>query len=794
MQRLHRALPAALLLAAVLLVPTSLAGQGQGALAGSVTDALGDALPEVNVRATGPGGAVRGTLTDGTGGYRIEGASPGRWRVRATRVGFAPATFEVTVPAGGLGRADFRLLRQAVVLEGITATGRAATERERVRFETEAGVTSRVLEGEELKLLPGLGEADVIRAVELLPGVVSTSDFSGAYHVRGGSADQNLILLDGFPLFNPFHLGGLFSVFNSDVVTRAELLSGGFGAEYGGRVSSVLDIEGGPAEPDEAGLHGDAGVSILAARLALHSPLPESMGSALGGERGSWYVSGRRSYLDQLLAPVQDFPYRLTDLQGGVVLGTRGGGRLRLVGYTGDDLLDLSDFDPPGDAEVSEVLRVRWGWGNDLLGATLEQPVGGWSSVSRLGVSRYGEGLTFVDFGDTRFESRITQWTAGTVWSRGIGSGVGITVGAEANRVAYRNFAEAGGTSFFDDGDRGALGAAFASVRWRPGEAWIVEPGVRADAWSSDRSTRATLSPRLAVKRFFGAGGDVALKVALGRYTQFLHSLRDENLPVSNDRWIAAGPYVPPVVSDQFQIGIEGFRGDVWQASAEAYLRTFDGVIDFNLAEDPNRPDDDFLVGRGRSYGLDLLLRKRQGALTGWTAVSLLSAERTFPDPLAAGFEDLPQEVSYTPIFDRRVDAELVLRYELPWKLDGGLHWNYGSGIPFTRPVAQYDGWEYDLLRGGYKPGELFGGDGPLTVVLGPRNGQRYPAYHRLDVTLRRPFQPRWGTLTPYLQLLNAYDQRNVLFHFYRYDRTPPTRAGFSMFPFLPAFGVEASF
>src|SRR5690606_32951268 len=152
----------------------------------------------------------------------------------------------------------------------------------------------------------GLAEADVLRAVELLPGVVSTSDFSSAFNVRGGSADQNLILIDGFPIFNPFHLGGLFSVFNSDAIARAELLAGGFGAEYGGRVSSVLNVESDAGAPERVEVAG--GVSLLATRLLVRAPLPERLGE------GSRVGPGRRSYFDVLLPPLADFPYHLTDL------------------------------------------------------------------------------------------------------------------------------------------------------------------------------------------------------------------------------------------------------------------------------------------------------------------------------------------------------------------------------------------------------------------------------------------------------------------------------------------------
>ena len=772
-------------------VPASHAQQ-TASVAGRIEDETGDPVPAVLVTLSPLSGLApnRTTLSDVQGMYGFVGLAPGEYRLRVSYLGYRAESREIELAPGEAERLDWQLEVAAVEVEGVDVRARRDEQRERARFESEAGVTARVVEGEQLKLVPGLAEADVLRAIEVLPGVISTSDFSSAFNVRGGSADQNLILLDGFPLFNPFHLGGLFSVFNSDVIARAELFAGGFGAEYGGRVSSVLNVET-KTEPVEGGIRGEAGVSLLATRIALLGNLPPLTAAAPDTMPGTWFLSARRSYFDQILRPVADFPYHLTDLQGGLAVGTPGGGRFRLVGYAGRDVLDLSDFTPPGETEATDILRIQWNWGNRMLGARLDQPVGEWLSTTRLGFSGFDEELGFVDFGDTEFRSRIGQWTAGTDWARDFSPALTLKVGAEANRIGYRNIAAAGGTEFFGNDDNGTLGAGYAALRWRPSSNWLIEPGIRGDVWAASSTTRSLLSPRFAIKRFFGSERNAAVKLAAGRYVQFLHSLRDENLPVSNDRWILANRAVPPVVSDQLQLGAEIYGGDDWYASAEVYLRDFDGVIDLNLADDPNLPDDDFLVGDGFSYGIDFLLRRNTGRLTGWTTLSLLRAERTFPDPLVAGFEDLPQQVTFAPIFDRRVDVELVLQYALPWELESGLRWNFGSGLPFTRPTGQFYGWEYDLAEGRYQPADAFD-EGPLYyVLLGPRNAERYPAYHRLDVTVRREFPRRWGTIRPYLQVLNLYNQRNVLFYFYNFRDNPATRSGVSMFPLLPAVGAR---
>lgn len=778
--------------------------QARGALEGRVVSASGSGVGGATVTAApAAGGEARRARTDDGGYWRIGGLAAGRYTLSAARLGFSSAERSAEVVGGAQTRVELRIEETGVTLEALEAVSRRETERERVRFETEAGVTTRVIEGRDLKVLPGLGEADVLRAVEVLPGVVSTSDFSSAFNVRGGSADQNLILLDGFPVFNPFHLGGLFSVFNADLIARAELLAGGFGAEYGGRVSSVLNVEtrtGG----EDGRFRVDAGTSLLATRVAAGGPLPGALEGALGGSGGGWLVSGRRSYFDVLFAPVVDFPYHLSDLQAGLTLGTRGGGRLRFTGYWGEDVLDLSDFEVPEDPDAepgedddeTSILRIRWSWGNQVAGVRWEQPFGAWVTSTTLGYSRYAEALGFVEYDDTRFGSRISQATLRSEAARNFGPRVVFKGGAEATRMGYRNLGEAGGTTFFESARSGVLGGAFAQLRWQPDSAWIVEPGLRADAWTAEGKTWTEPAPRLAVKRFLGRERDAAVKVAAGRYVQFVHSLRDENLPVSNDNWVTSDENVPPVVSDQVQVGLEKFWGDRWYASVEGYWRGYRGVTDFNVADDPNDPSDDLLEGEGSSYGVDFMVRRTTGPLTGWASLSLLRAERTFPDPLAQGIDGVPDEVTFPPVFDRRVDLDVVAQYRLPGRVEAGLRFNFGTGVPYSRPVASFVGFETDVINGGYRIPRPLGDDPevPVYVVPGQRNQERYPAYHRLDVTLRRSYRRSWGTFTPYLQVLNAYNRRNVLFYFYNYDDQPATRSGVSMFPVLPTFGVEMSF
>ena len=757
-----------------------------GTVQGRVHDPDRAAISGASVRLEGPGPGVRVVGTGPLGSFRLAPVPPGRYTLTVGALGFAEHREDLTVSAGGTVDLDITLEARAIQLEGLAVE--AERSRERVRFEELPGVTVREMELPELQLVPGVAETDPIRAVEVLPGVVSTSDFSASFNVRGGSQDQNLILLDGVPVFSPFHLGGLFSVFNADMIDRVELLSGGFGAEHGGRVSSVLRIESDAGGGDTS---VDAGVSLLATRVAVGGALPEGFARALGQSSMRVRASARRSYFDVVLAPLFEFPYHLTDLQTVVEGWSSGGNRLTLTSYTGRDVLDLTRLDP-----ADFPLRVDWDWGNDAVGLRWTHPRRGGGFVDvKANFSRFLTGLVFPDFADTDLRSRISQGQLrmdletrpSTGWR--VGTGVGV------ERMAYDNLFATGGTRFSGGTGTGSLLGGYVQGSWGRQGSWLVEAGVRADGWLPDPGDVALeLSPRVAVKRFLGP--DLAVKLAVGRYTQFLHSLRDEEIPLGLDIWILAGERAPHLVSDQLQVGVEGYLGDAWFWSAEAYLRDFQGVVAFNPVDDPSDPLDDIMSGDGTSRGLDLFLRRERGAVSGWIALSFLDTERTFPDPFAAAEG---ARLTYPPVFDRRLDADLVLRYPAPWGWEGGIRWNLGTGTPYTRAVGSY---AYQAPRFVDDGGRLSwtgdeeddGFEGSYAVELEPRNASRYPIYHRLDLSFRKTVEKSWGTLVPYLNLVNVYNQRNVLYYFYEYERTPPVRSGISMFPVLPTIGLEIRF
>ena len=773
-----------LVVIALLTTPSPTRGQ-DASIEGRVRDTGGvpvaAALVELELEADTT--LLRQTETDRLGFFRFVDLASDRFTVRVGRLGYGDWELRVPVEPASRVELEVTLEEAPIPLEGISVSSEAS--RDRARFDENTGLTARDVDARQLKLIPGVGEADPVRAVETLPGVTSVSDFSAAFNVRGGSADQNLVVLDGTPVFSPFHLGGLFSVFNSDMVERVELLSGGFPARYGERVSSVLNVV---SDPGDGSFAVDGAVSVVASRAAVQGSLPRGARALLGLQSARWRLSARRSYFDVLLRPFMDFPYHLIGTQGVLEAWTRSGDRLSVTGYAGGDALRLDELE-----NEEFPLRLNWKWGNRAVGACWLRPTRGGGSVEvAASFSRFSSAFRFPDFSDTDFSSSVDRAGVEMHVERRPAPRWTLSMGAVTARSTYLNRFISGGTVLEEGFGHGWHLGGYLSGRWEPRADWAVEAGMRADGWYPGAGPGGlVVGPRLSAKRFL-FGGSAALKLSAGRYSQFLQSLRNEELPVGIDVWLLKGHEAPGVVSDQLQLGLEAFPAEGWFIALEGYVRGFDGVVAINTADDPNDEGDDVLVGRGWVWGGDLYVQRTVGATTGWLSVSVQKGERTFPD-VRLGMRP-PPEASWPPSFDRRFEMDLVAQRSLGWNVEAGLRWNLATGLPFTRPVG---GFTYHDVQVGddarLSPNDPDGLEG-MAVLLGSRNAERFPLRHRLDISLRKRISKSWGTLTPFLDLLNIYDRRNVLFYFYEYDLDPPRRSGISMIPILPTVGLEVRF
>ncbi|HTI63821.1 MAG TPA: carboxypeptidase regulatory-like domain-containing protein [Gemmatimonadaceae bacterium] len=753
------------------------ASQSAGVIAGRVIDASTlEPRPGASVAVVG---TPRGAIADSAGRFVISGVPAGDVRLRARMLGYKPTELAATVKAGDTTRVDVRLAAEATLLGPVRTEARAL---DRERFEARPNVgtvqlTTRAAEG-----IPKFGEPDIIRVVQLLPGVEARNDFTTGLNVRGGEADQNLILLDGYPIYNPFHLGGLFSTFMVPTVRDLTLMTGGFPARYGGRLSSVLDVHS--ADEPRPGVHGTAEVSLLATTGAL--------GGSFAGGKGSWTIGGRRTYADKFVKLIGgELPYHFRDEQVHASYAFTPTTHLAFTMYDGRDALD-ANMATLGDSTSADPAAgtIRFGWGNTIAGATLTKTL----------ASRDRRGFTRALLGDsTTLEQRASISTFSTMLDLGAGSltlhnsvadrrlagsitahtgAHDRTYGYDVARygIGYDASALHGDTRLYDLRQRPTSAAGYVDDLWRASPSWLVEAGLRGEALTG--SGWLGVSPRLSVKHFLSP--DFALTAAVGQFTQSTHSLAREDLPVRLfDFWVSSDSAIPVSRAWHYIGGAERWFGGSRYARVEGFYKRYDRLLEANPQEDPGVHGDEFLPVAGESYGADFMLRQlERGPFSGWVSYTYAVATR------------VRDSLHYFPGHDRRHDLNVVANWRLA-KYVLGVRFGYASGTPYTDIVGQ-------IVRRVYDPGTneygTRGGGSQLMFIGGARNGQRLPATQRLDIDLTREFQVRGASVAPYLSVVNAYNARNVFLYVFDYTTSPPTRQAISQFPFLPSAGVTIHF
>jgi hypothetical protein len=684
----------------------------------------------------------------------------------------------VRVRQGDTARVEIILQSEAQLLAAVHTDARAADDE---LFRTSTGVGTLAIGAAAMAGVPSIGEPDVARVVQLLPGVAARNDFSTGLNVHGGEADQNLVLLDGYPVHNPYHLGGLFSTFMDATVGGIELRTAAFPAQYGGRLSSVLEVQS--AVDPRAGMHGSADISALAATARLS-------GATTDG-RGTWSVAARRTYADALQSIFTDnvFPYHFRDLNAHATYELPRGVRLAATAYSGKDVLDANLAEFATDSTPTKAAGGKWAydWGNLVAGVTLSKELGavraplfawalGDSTTLEQKVSSSGFS-TRLDLGEgaltQRSEIRDIRFS-GSVRTRGSTHDRSIGYELAKYRITYSSGSAQTGTTGFDLQQRPSTGALWADDVWRVSPHFLLAGGLRAEALSG--RDWAALSPRLSVKYF--TSPDIALTLGAGRVTQWMQSLAGDGAYRYFDIWIASDSFIPVATAWHYVAGAER-RLDAGSIKLEAFAKKYDRVMEANWSEDPGRRGDEFTQARGLSYGVDLLARwqPRSGA-SGWIAYTYGLSTRT------------RDSVRWAPGGDRRHDLNVVAtwpvgRYRL------GAHFGFASGTPYTPITGQ-------IVRRVYDPSLDHWGTGDPRLLLEPlggaRNSARFPTSHRLDLDASRVMRYRGATVAPYLSIVNVYYARNVFVYLYDYSTDRPNRRAITQFPILPSAGVRIAF
>lgn len=749
---------------------------GEGVVRGRVVSAESGEPVRARVAVTPPGGAAeRAVGTDDEGRFAVPGVPAGTARLRLRALGYAARDTTIAIAVSRESVVEIALLPVPRLLGGVRTV---ASSPDRDRFEHSADVSAMTMSRGALSRAPALGESDVLRAVALLPGVAARSDYTAGFNVRGGEADQNLVLLDGTPVYNPFHFGGLFGTFIDEAVDRVDLTAGGFGPAFGGRLSSVLDVSS--HEEGRPGTHGTVEVSLLSSSATLG-------GSASSG-RVSWNLAARRTYADRVIGAVtdQEFPYHFQDAQFHGAALLPGGGTLGFTAYAGrDQLTPVEDAGEDGD--------VSFDWGNSLAGLSYTQPLGGRTTLSQRGwISAFSTHFD-ADSGRTSLFDAITDLSLAGALTREWGAhtlGAGYELSSYAVRYRER---VSGNFSFRDDfggdiafaGDttrpplrqRQTASAVYLEDAWRVGHRLLVRGGVRAER--VPEASWTGVSPRVSAR--YWVTPDLALSAAAGRYAQWLHAARNEDLPLRVfDVWLTSDDRVPVSRATHLVLGAERWFGDHAVGRVETYTKRFDGLPEPRSVVDPRIRKESMRLFDGTSYGADVFLRRLEGAgpFSGWLSYSYALSVRE-----RAG-------VRYAPGQDRRHNANVVLAWA-PRRARYSLGARYGvaSGNPYTASGGERPGWEYDAATNSWRPSPQTDSE-----VRGGRNASRYPLYQRADVSVERAFFPRWGTVRATLAVVNVFNRRNVFLYDFDYQSTPPSARALSQFPLLPTIGVKVEF
>ncbi|GIV23608.1 MAG: TonB-dependent receptor [Bacteroidia bacterium] len=693
--------------------------------------------------------SIAGAFTNAYGYYALR-LSAGKHLIVAQFIGYRSETLAVEIKT--TLRHDFLLKEEGVELRSVEIV----ETYEQRRFESAAMSQNRI-EVQQLKKLPALfGEVDVLRSLSFLPGVATAGDGSSSFFVRGGSFDQNLILLDEAVVYNPGHIGGIFSAFNADALQEAQLYKGYMPPEYGGRLSSVLDVrlrEGNSPRWTAAG-----GIGLISSRLNVEGPLLK--------DRAGLLLTARRSYADLFLLFAQNPELRRSALYFydlTAKLNYRAGEKHRfyLSGYFGRDVFRTSFLDFNwGNATTT----LRWNFIPSprlFLNTLLYYSNYDYAFLLEQGrnQARYSAGIEDLGWrteGDYFFSERLKLRFGASLIHHTFLPGSLEPTSDTSNLRPYRV-----------PSLRGAEVAAFVQTGYKLGARWLLEGGLRwagfgligpatLYTFSPERTPQDTLyygkgrliggwggiEPRVSVR--YALSDRWALKTSTGRVQQFLHVATLSPVGLPTDIWWPTTLNVRRQDGYQVALALQGtprWKNHSWDFSWEIYHRWMFNVLDFRSGADVflnPQLERDLAQGRAWAYGSEWMLQKLTGKLTGWVSYTYSRSFRYIP---AITPDPFPNYV------DRPHQANLVLQYALSSQWDLGFTAIYATGRPITLPVAKY----------------IY--DGQVIGVYNERNNRRMPDYHRMDISITwkpRPKEGRRWQSSWNFSLYNLYGRRNM--------------------------------
>lgn len=686
-------------------------------------------------------------------------------------------------------------LTSGTTLQEVVISG---TAEDQIQETTRMGTIDVPLE--QIKSMPALlGEVDVLKVLQLLPGVQSGAEGSSGLYVRGGGPDQNLILLDGVPVYNASHLFGFVSVFNADAINHVELVKGGFPARYGGRLSSVIDIR--MKEGNSKKLQGEGSVGLIASRLTIEGPV---------NDKTSFIVSGRRTYIDFLARPLIEIStkgeetggYYFYDLNGKVNHRFNDRNTLYLSMYSGDDKAyarsRYTDTHFPETTTSENEFKLRWGnlttalrW-NWIINKKLFTNVTATYSRYRFGVyvdqneSTTNSGVTETDYFHTAYVSGIRDFALKADFDYMPSPDHYIRFGVQAIDHLFTPGVLSVRSTEVADTTLGATKTyakeyfAYAEDDFMITDKLKINAGVHASAFAVDSKLYYSFQPRLAGRYLLTR--DLSLKASYAQMAQYIHLLTNVGIGLPTDLWVPATATVAPERSYISSAGLAYNLNNTYEITLEGYYKKMHGLIEYKEGANYLNIESDWQTkvetGRGESYGAEVFFQKKTGQLSGWIGYTLSWTNRTFPN--------INFGKTFPYRYDRRHDVEIAAAYDWKENRKFALTWVYGTGAAVTLPQSSYARHHDDP--------QFYGNNDGIQYYDG-RNGYRMRAYHRLDLSYTTTKKKKWGERSWVIGLYNVYSRRNPFFLDIGYDEDGNKKfIQYSLFPFIPSIAYRFKF
>ncbi len=730
-------------------------------------ESTGESLPYCTVQLMGTN---YGALSDVTGAFLINKIPAGTYTVKVSRLGYVDLFDTVAVGSSGTITKRYSVSPNSQTLDAVQIVG----ENTRKEQETRTSVIS--VTPKDMSKMPAIGgQPDFAQYLQVLPGIISTGDQGGQLYVRGGTPVQNMLLLDGTILYNPFHSIGIFSVFDMDIMSSADVYTGGFGAEFGGRLSSVMDIK--TRDGNKKRLAGKVDLSNIGAQLLLEGPLLK-----LKDDRKtsiSFILSGKGSFLEQsskvfypYVQNSEGLPYTFLDLYGKLTLATRNGSRWNIFGFNYDDRVNYSS--------IAKYGWNNWGVGTNFLIVPGDAPT---TIEGSLSYSKYESELEDAGF-DPR-KSSMDGFTFDFGFNYYLGKSflkVGIdVVGYNTNYEYYTIY-----HSQRNIVDHTTDMSIFIKYKYNFRNKLLIEPGFRLQYYYS--LGEVSPEPRLAIK--YNILNNLRLKLAAGMYSQNLVSVTSDQDVVSLFNGFLSSPLESALLPETLIGGDVEFKGRLQKSqhvilgleydpisslsiNLEGYYKNFSQLISVNRYKMSDE-DSEFIWEKGNAYGGDISVKYEQKGVYLWFVYSLGWVNRN------------DGKIEYNPHFDRRHNINLVASYSFgkrrSWEVN--CRWNFGSGFPFTQTQAYYPHYYPSHINDDY-----VSNNEDVYFLLAEFNKSRLPSYHRLDLGAKKKFYlGQRHTLEASISMTNVYNYKNIFY----VNRT--TNNIVYQLPFLYYFGLTWRF